>query len=106
MGLDKFKMLINIINIKKKNMFVIPKSIASKRFCVLVELYINVVALDSLAVTKCSTLFNLMFSLIAFTADGDKSFAMISFIPGTSLAYRMLLNPVAESASSTRRPSF
>lgn len=79
---------------------------ASKRFCVLVELYINVVAFASLAVTRCSTLFNLIFSLIDFTAADDKSFAIISFMPGTSLAYRMLRNPVAERASKTRSPPF
>lgn len=65
----------------------------------------SVVAFASLAVTKCSTLFSLIFSLIDFTAADDRSFAMICLIPGTSLAYRMLLNPVAESASKTRRPS-
>lgn len=86
--------------------FFLPKSIASNRFCWLVELCINVIALASLAVTKCSTLFNIMFSLIDLTAADDKSFAIICFIPGTSFAYRMLRNPVAESASKTRSPSF
>lgn len=87
-------------------MHTLPKSMASNRFCGLVELYINVVAFASLAVTKCSTLFNRMFSAMDFTAAEDKSFAIICLIPGTSFAYRMLRKPVAESASKTRRPSF
>lgn len=84
----------------------LPKSIASKRSLIDVELYINVIAFASLAVTRCPTPFSLIFSLIDFTAADDKSFAIICLMPGTSFAYRILLNPVAESASKTRKPPY
>lgn len=82
----------------------LPRSITSNRVCGLVELYINVVAFASFAVIKFSTSFKRMFRCIDFTAAEDKSFAMICLIPGTSFAYRMLRNPVAESASKMRKP--
>lgn len=84
----------------------VPKSMASKRSGKFVELYINVIAFASLALTICSTPFNRIFSLIDLTAFADKSFAIICLIPGTSLAYLMLLRPVADSASRTRNPSY
>lgn len=82
------------------------KSMASNRSRTPVELYISVMAFASLASTMCSTLFKRIFSVMDRTALADRSFAMIFLMPGTSFAYRMLLSPVADSASSTRRPTY
>lgn len=59
-----------------------------------------------LVVTRCSTPLCATLSRILDTATSDKSLAMISLTPGTSLAYRMLRRPDADKASNIVRPSW
>ena len=57
-----------------------------------------------LVVTRCSTPLCVTLARILDTATSDKSLAMISLTPGTSLAYRMLRRPDADKASNIVRP--
>jgi hypothetical protein len=57
-----------------------------------------------LVVTMCSTPLCATLARILDTATSDKSLAMTSLTPGTSLAYRMLRRPDADKASNIVRP--
>jgi len=59
-----------------------------------------------LVVTRCSTPLCVTLDRILDTATSDKSLAMISLTPGTSLAYRILRRPDADKASNIVRPSW
>jgi len=59
-----------------------------------------------LVVTRCSTPLRATLDRILDTATSDKSLAMISLTPGTSLAYRILRRPDADKASNIVRPSW
>jgi len=59
-----------------------------------------------LVVTRCSTPLCATLARILDTATSDKSLAMISLTPGTSLAYRILRRPDADKASNIVRPSW
>ena len=61
---------------------------------------------SSWLVTRCSTPLCVALVWILDTTISDKSLAMISLTPGTSLAYRMLRRPDADKASNIVRPSW